>query len=276
MHLNCVSCQLGSAPACLFSLQVGGSCLLRVALTACTGEKTVLVWKLALTGLPGLQQQEQQPCDASQQHQQQEQQRTDVLQQQQEQQQAVQAVQHPEPQQQEDFPACSHSPAAASTSSSESSSSNHRPPSKACWQVVSITQEAFSGEDTDLPASPHPRVPPELIVRAQLQALRQQQLLRACGLNLMGRHASSSAWEAHLTAFRQLLQQPHYRLLGEHAAAELGQSALPSQRQFLQEVVLTGCGSSGSLGGEEGSGRFLWRLGMQADGCWMVRSIEVL
>jgi hypothetical protein len=35
--------------------------------------------------------------------------------------------------------------------------------------------------------------------------------------------------------------------------------------------------SSGSVGGEEGnSGRFLWRLGVQADGCWMVRSVEVL
>jgi hypothetical protein len=127
-------------------------------------------------------------------------------------------------------------------------------------------------------------------VRAQLQALRQQQLLQACGFNLMGRHASSSAWEAHLTAFKQLLQQPHYRLLGEHVAAELGASALPSQRQFLQEVVLTAVpGSSSSVYGGAGagvgkgadmqldqSGRFLWRLGMQADGCWMVRSIEVL
>jgi hypothetical protein len=125
-------------------------------------------------------------------------------------------------------------------------------------------------------------------VRAQLQALRQQQLLQACGLNLMGRHASSSAWEAHLTAFKQLLQQPHYRLLGEHVAAELGASALPSQRQFLQEVVLTAApsSSSGSSASDrliagadkqlDQSGRFLWRLGMQADGCWMVRSIEVL
>jgi hypothetical protein len=107
----------------------------------------------------------------------------------------------------------------------------------------------------------------------------------------MGRHASSSGWEAHLAAFKQLLQQPHYRLLGEHAVAELGASALPSQRQFLQEVVLLGpnssssssCNCVGGAGGvgssgvlEDGVGRFLWRLGMQADGCWMVRSIEVL
>ena len=117
----------------------------------------------------------------------------------------------------------------------------------------------------------------------------------------MGRHASSSGWEAHLAAFRQLLLQPHYRLLGEHKVAELGASALPSQRQFLQEVVLIGLSSSSSSsssssgndsssskdssrrdgGGGSGNreqlvGRFLWRLGMQADGCWMVRSIEVL
>lgn len=70
-----------------------------------------------------------------------------------------------------------------------------------------------------------------------------------------------------MTAFSQLLQHPHYRLLGKHAAAELG------QRQF-HEVELTGV--SGSLGGAHRSGRFLWRLGMQAVGCWMMRSIEVL
>jgi hypothetical protein len=167
---------------------------------------------------------------------------------------------------------------------------------------VSIHQETVSedSQQQELPASPHPRVSPELIVRAQLQALRQQQLLKACGFNLMGRHASSSGWEAHLAAFRQLLLQPHYRLLGEHQTAELGASALPSQRQFLQEVVLIGPSSSsssnsssgkdssssmdssrgdgggGSGNGEQLVGRFLWRLGMQADGCWMVRSIEVL
>jgi hypothetical protein len=36
----------------------------------------------------------------------------------------------------------------------------------------------------------------------------------------------------------------------------------------LQEVLL--------WRGSSSPGRFLWRLGMQADGCWMVRSIEAL
>ena len=233
----------------------------------------MLTWKLALNTLPGLQHQQEQQ---QHQHQQQQQQPSEQVEQQgmpqqQQQQQPLPAWQYQQQQTDDD---------AGPSGSSGGSSGSGSGPGRACWQIVSIAQEGFSEEQHSLSSSPHPRIPPELVVRAQLQALRQQQLLQACGFNLMGRHASSSGWEAHLNAFRQLLQQPHYALLGQHVRAELGASALPTQRQFLQEVVLYGPGggaADSSAGeGQHAVGRFLWRLGMQADGCWMVRSIEVL
>jgi hypothetical protein len=222
----------------LSSLTVGGSCLLRVALTACTGEEATLLWRLGLAALPGLSSSsssQQARAGGDSQQQQQQQQQHDSLQQQQQQ----------------------------------------APAPHTCWQVLSVARDATDDEE-HLPASPHPRASPELVVRAQLRALRQQELLAACGFNLMGRHASSSGWETHLQAWKRLLQEPAYQALCAHTGAELGASALPSQRQLLQEVVLSGADDGASSSRSSSSSRFLWRLGMQADGCWMVRSIEVL
>eukprot|EP00775_Hariotina_reticulata_P003670 gene3670-3931_t len=134
--------------------------------------------------------------------------------------------------------------------------------------VLRVALTACTGEE-----GPHPRCSPELVVLAQLQALQNQELVTATGFNMLGRHASGSAWDAHLAAFKHLLSQQHYSLLIAHNRAELGSSALPRQRHFLQEVLLW---SKGSSSGSSSPGRFLWRLGMQADGCWMVRSIEAL
>ncbi|KAF6250987.1 hypothetical protein COO60DRAFT_1565249 [Scenedesmus sp. NREL 46B-D3] len=183
----------------------------------------------------------------------------------------------------------------SSDSSSSSSSSSSRSHPASCWQLVFCERDR-SADDAALPKGPHPRTSPELVVLAQLQALQQQDVVAAAGFNMLGRHASGSGWDAHLAAFRHLLGQPLYSMLCKHSSVELGSSALPSQRHFLQEVVLQDDGSSsisrGSSSGSRGSsrswdrggerdgsgseGRFLWRLGMQADGCWMVRSIEVL
>jgi hypothetical protein len=140
-----------------------------------------------------------------------------------------------------------------------------------CWQLISCERDS-SADGEALPKGAHPRSSPELVVLAQLQALQQQDVVAAAAFNMLGRHASGSGWDAHLAAFRQLLSQPHYSMLCKHSGAELGSSALPSQRHFLQEVVLQDAGSSSS----SSDARFLWRLGMQADGCWMVRAIEVL
>jgi hypothetical protein len=175
------------------------------------------------------------------------------------------------------------------TSHSSSSSSSSQPAS--CWQLVSCERDR-SADAEALPKGAHPRTSPELVVLAQLQALQQQDVVTAAGFNMLGRHASGSGWDAHLAAFRHLLSQPQYKMLCQHSNVELGSSALPSQRHFLQEVVLQDDGSSSSSGSSSGSGvssssrgvggggssevRFLWRLGMQDAGCWMVRSIELL
>lgn len=247
------------------SLQLGGSCLLRVSLTACTGEEVVLNWKLGLTQLPGM------PHPQQQQQQEHETHHTAPPQQQDQQQ------HHHQQQQQSAVNRCSDSKGSNNSSSSS-------------WQVLSCERDRSADDEPDqYPKGPHPRTSPELIVLAQLHALRQNDVISACGFNMLGRHASGSGWNAHLTAFRNMLQQPHYHLLASHTAAELGGSALPSQRHFLQEVVLyelsgrdgddkssSSSGSSSKNSGRGLAGRFLWRLGMQADGCWMVRSIEVL
>lgn len=69
----------------------------------------------------------------------------------------------------------------------------------------------------------------------------------------------------HHEALRQKLRQEPYGLLLRHAAAQLGTAALPSQRELLQEV--------GVLAADGSSARFLWRLGIGQQGCWMVTGI---
>lgn len=54
-------------------------------------------------------------------------------------------------------------------------------------------------------------------------------------------------------------------MLLRHAAAQLGTAALPSQREMLQEVAV--------LAADGASARFLWRLGIGPQGCWMVTGI---
>jgi hypothetical protein len=290
----------------LSSLPLGGSCLLRVSLTACTGEALVLLWRLALTGLPGI---------------------------------ASSGISGSSDGGSSDGGSndggssdgssndggssdggssspCTHgsrgSIAANTSSSSSSSSSGGEGSSSAtagaaatqgsCWRVVSITRDSSGDEQPALlPPRPHPRVSPETVVLTQLHALRQGQLLAASGWNMMGHHASSSGWEPQLAAFKRLAASQPYAVLcsSEGARVQLGPSALPSQRQLLQEVVVVGppqpqpqpppppqqqqqqqrgCGSGGGYmgGGVASEARFLWRLGIQDRGCWMVRSIEAL
>ncbi|KAF8060015.1 ccr4 [Scenedesmus sp. PABB004] len=214
----------------------GGSSVLRVALTACTGEELVLTWRLGLVGLPGIA-----SGPAAQP--------------------AAEAAAEPAEQQR-------GGPSAADRSGG-GSGSGPAGPGACCWQVLSCERDA-SGDDDALPAAPHPRAPPELVVLGQLAALRRGDAVAAAGFNMLGRHAGASGWDAHLAAWRQLLARPRYGALCAHAATELGASALPSQRLVLQEVLLR------SAPGGRPPERFLWRLGMASDGCWAVRAIEAL
>lgn len=76
-------------------------------------------------------------------------------------------------------------------------------------------------------------------------------------------------------AFRSKLRQLPYHHLLTHESVELGRAALPTQRQFVQCVKLKLPSPGGSrLGLESGSiAEFVFTLGMQANGCWMVTAI---
>ena len=116
-----------------------------------------------------------------------------------------------------------------------------------------------------------------------------------------------------MKAFKSLLRQPQYHVLLTHDRVELASAALPLQRQFLQEVLVYSSSSShgnvgrgyrnhynsnssssssssssggyvaggwrdsgAAEGGDDGVSRFLWRMAMHGDGCWMVKAIEAL
>ena len=79
-------------------------------------------------------------------------------------------------------------------------------------------------------------------------------------------------------------------LSGPLYQAELGASALPAAREFVQEVTLSGRAMGQPEQGARETGilteayaaklerhirrSLLWKLALQVDGCWLVRSIE--
>jgi len=109
---------------------------------------------------------------------------------------------------------------------------------------------------------PHPRLPPEAVVIAQLRALRDGDAAAAEAfvLRCAGQPGLFSAGAGRAIAAA---------LAGSGIRAELGRGALPSQRRHLQEVVISREDSTG-----EGALKLVWGLSVQADGCWMVESIS--
>ena len=77
---------------------------------------------------------------------------------------------------------------------------------------------------------------------------------------------------ARLALLRELLAAEPYAALLGHGRAELGAAALPSQRDMLQLVTVHPAGGGG--GGTGGGTAFRFRLGLQANGCWMVTGIR--
>jgi hypothetical protein len=165
------------------------------------------------------------------------------------------------------------------------------------WRVMGIHFDAADAAGGGvLPQQPHPRHPPETIVLAQLAALRSRDLHTAAGFNILGRH-HTAGWAVQLAAFQQLLERPDCQLLLSHTDVRLASAACPLPRQFLLEVVLQNnmagtrmrgrsgpaavaagvAGTSQHQGGtQQQEGRFLWRMAMHADGCWLVKAIEAL
>jgi hypothetical protein len=158
------------------------------------------------------------------------------------------------------------------------------------WHVMRVHFDAADAAAGGvLPKQPHPRHPPETIVLAQLAALRFRDLHTAAGFNILGRHLTAG-WAVQLAAFQKLLERPSCHLLLAHTDVRLASAACPLPRQFLVEVVLqdntAGTSRRGRSGAAAGSGagtsqqqqegRFLWRMAMHADGCWLVKAIEAL
>eukprot|EP00887_Chlorella_sp_A99_P003174 scaffold9.g3174.t1 len=146
------------------------------------------------------------------------------------------------------------------------------------WVIESVARDPAC--DEPLPTTPHPRraqrrraagaqCSPEAVVLAQLQALQQFDTFEAGQYNMWRCGTTGTGRLAVLVQSEMLQHQlaaPPYRLLLGHAAAQLGPAALPSQREQLQEVFV--------FGGEgSGAAVYTWRLGMQANGCWMVLGI---
>ncbi|KAI7836203.1 hypothetical protein COHA_009928 [Chlorella ohadii] len=155
------------------------------------------------------------------------------------------------------------SPSSGSGGSSTSGSRGGR------WVLESVERDVSS--DLPLPTTPHPKAAPEAIVKAQLAALQHGDLFNASCFSSwrggMKGHVASrrTGLGFHLEALRTKLQQEPYGLLLHHAAAQLGTAVLPSQHEMLQEVAV--------LAEDGASARFLWRMGIGAQGCWMVTGI---
>lgn len=110
------------------------------------------------------------------------------------------------------------------------------------------------------------------MVKAQLAALQRGDIFSASCFSVWRSRGSGFSLGLHYDLMREMLAAEPYSALLHHADAWLGPAALPSQRVMLQEV-----GVALAAGGVGGGGvRFLWRLGMQANGCWQVTGIEAV
>ena len=134
------------------------------------------------------------------------------------------------------------------------------------WRLVSISRDTSDDGAPPYPGRPHPRLSPELVVLALLAALRDGNIIAASGFTLWGKSGASPGWELQLARFRAMLRLPAYHCLLTHEEVELGVGALPTQRHHWQEVRLLGSGS--------GAHALLVQLCMGDKGCWLVQSIS--
>ncbi|GFR53199.1 hypothetical protein Agub_g15948, partial [Astrephomene gubernaculifera] len=91
------------------------------------------------------------------------------------------------------------------------------------------------------PLRPHPRVSPELLLRALLAALRRGQLAGAARLQLT---ASGGSWEWQLSASAALLNTPGCQGLMRAGGARLGPSALVDPQQSFVPGFEPGSGAA--------------------------------
>lgn len=229
----------------LSSIQLGSSCLQRVGITACTGEEVILNWHMKQTAdnMPDSVKADAGYADIS-------------------------------------------DPSSSHTSHVSNGKDSLLPPmhahqsrddgrdqqtstsgTAASWQIESVYRDASDDAD-QLPPRPQPRAPPEIIIQAQLHALRHGDIVGAAAYNIWGRHASSAGWDLHLAAYKAMLRRPQHHVLLTHHKVEMGTGALPSQRKFMQCVVLHWKTTT-----QTQTSRLIWSMCMKDNGCWMVESV---
>ncbi|KAJ9507857.1 hypothetical protein QJQ45_021209 [Haematococcus lacustris] len=224
----------------LSSLQLGSTCMQRVALTACTGEEAVFMWRL---------QREQQISNH-------------------------QPLPPPPPQQQPDIvgtsqasslaevpdlnPALRPEPVIEQEQEAGRGSVVGAGPS---WRVTSVTRDSSRDEDS-LQPRPHPRLSPELVILAQLAAIRAGDLPGAAAFNLLGPGLQTST-SISSVSFQAVLHSPAFRPVLQHRHVALQAAATASSRRFVQLV---------ELGGPMRA-QFVWDMRMHASGSWMTSAI---
>ena len=227
----------------LSSVQLGDMCQQRVALTACTGEEGLLLWRLQRQRL-----QQERPCTPATA--------------------AADGVSGSD---------TVHSRLGVDAGGDQGVSGSDTVHSRLgvdaggdqgldVWRLVSISRDTSDDGAPPYPGRPHPRLSPELVVLALLAALRDGNIIAASGFTLWGKSGASPGWELQLARFRAMLRLPAYHCLLTHEEVELGVGALPTQRHHWQEVRLLGSGS--------GAHALLVQLCMGDKGCWLVQSIS--
>ncbi|KAG1666528.1 hypothetical protein FOA52_014425 [Chlamydomonas sp. UWO 241] len=200
----------------LSSVQLGGTALQRVAVTACSGEESVFEWRL-LHGDDQLLEDDRPGSlpDA-----------------------ATSQGSGGSNVGQESRSSSSQSSGGGGGSHGGGNESEHGPLTSR-WLVTGVNRDASADGDEPMSSRPRPRAPPEAIIAAQLAALRRGDVVGAAAFNMEGRNLNGP-WEQQLSGFRALLRQPAYHVVLTHDSHRLGAAALPSQRTFVTEVVLRG------------------------------------
>jgi hypothetical protein len=155
--------------------------------------------------------------------------------------------------------------------------------------------DAAGGDAAPLPAHPSPSHAPELVLQAQLAALREHSYVGVFA------HASPANKEATgpVQQFARLLQSPAYAPLLGHEGSETLQRMQPSPAVYMELVRVHPGGALGARMRQEAAERaasrgrrggggaaapkpgltYLWVLSRQGEGgpfsgCWMVDSVQ--
>jgi len=136
------------------------------------------------------------------------------------------------------------------------------------WVVCSITGEPA---DQLLPCEPSPAVPPEAVVTAQLEALRELDIKRCYNF---ASPANRVAFNNNVDLFISMLSVPAYSVLLAHSSAEILETKQISPFKFMAVV--------GVRGGREHQGVsavFVWVCSLQPEhatafaDCWLTDAV---